>query len=137
MGGPTAARDALLICVARMQFWMTETGELDTNKYDELVGAKPVGLEVAGVTVMTRQRWEITRCSEEGNESLADCPWSSVNNCTVTFRLTLARRHRGLLAAGLDNHERLNTPFSPRDETSKTPLRHLSRDKRRLRQRRR
>lgn len=100
MGGPFASRAEQPVRVARVEWWMTATGELDMNRYGEPAGLRPFGLEVDGVTIATRQRWEVLRASSqdevEGHESgrreesvcrLSSPPWSSVNNCTAAAAL--------------------------------------------------
>lgn len=96
MGGPLAQRANHPVRVARLEWWMTATGELDCNRYGELAALRIYGLEVAGEMVQTRQRWEIRRACSEGEIAQAERPeialsfpfssppWSSVNNCTCT-----------------------------------------------------
>lgn len=101
MGGPNAPRQELPVRVARMEWWMTDTGGLDTNRYGEPAPSKVFGLDADGLTVATRKRWDVypkrsdataapatsntpTSASTASDDSLMGpfSPWSSVNNCT-------------------------------------------------------
>lgn len=95
MGGPIGKRAAWPVRVARLEWWMTQTGELVANRYGEPAPLKPFGLEHAGLTIPTRGFWEIMPkressgpCPQYAGRSDTDAfggsnsPWSSVNNCT-------------------------------------------------------
>lgn len=95
MGGPVTCRADQPVRVARVEWWMTETGELEMNRYGKPAALRPYGLEASGVTIVTQQRWEVLRASssdeversESGSREEFTCrlsppPWSSVNNCT-------------------------------------------------------
>ncbi|MCC5858605.1 MAG: replication endonuclease [Ectothiorhodospiraceae bacterium] len=91
MGGPIGKRSEWPVRVARLEWWMTDTGELDTNRYQEPAALRPFGLEYDGVTIPTRGVWEVVPKRDLGVGSLGAAatagnprPWSSVNNCTAT-----------------------------------------------------
>jgi hypothetical protein len=93
MGGPIGKRDEWPVRIARLEWWMTDTGELDASRHGEPADLKPFGLEHRGTKIPTRRLWEIIRRHEpaDGEPQLTAAgsvsPWSSVNNCAEPGRL--------------------------------------------------